>query len=425
VATEGDKQQEEEADSADGLSVGAKEMEASLRALRYGGEMRLWETVRQIASKSDKRLLVVMRQDFHLTAHLQALKKFMLLGQGDFVTALMDLVGPELRKRASQLFRHNLSGMVEAALRSCTFSNLPKASVVLDRVGVRLLEASPGDVGWDVFSLDYSVDSPLTSVVHGQAMAKYRVAFHMLWRLQRVQWSLSAGWKLLMCFNHTRGSALLPRLKPVLHRCTLHRARMTHVVNNLCAYLMFEVIETAWAALQANCDKATCLDDIIHAHDKYLDEIHERALLSPHHEALNLQMQQMLQSVLRFCALEEALVTDALSSLARKRAAGNDAVSRSKAGGWGVEETVDDSALDSTSATRDSKDGKSLASVDGVPGYVIQRLDEAAKDYGRNFEQLMLMLRAKGEHNTHAHEEILRFLTFRLDFNGFYSRTIV
>ena len=37
----------------------------------------------------------------------------------------------------------------------------------------------------------------------------------------------------------------------------------------------------------------------------------------------------------------------------------------------------------------------------------------------------MLMLRAKGEHNTHAHEEILRFLTFRLDFNGFYSRTIV
>jgi len=314
------------------VSIDEAAMEESLRALRYGGELRLWEAVRQIALTCDNRLLHMMKTDFHLVTHLEALKKFMLLGQGDFVTALMDLVGLELRKRASQLFRHNLNGMLDAALRSCTFSGQAEASVVLDRVGVRLLESSPGDVGWDIFSLDYMVDAPLTAVVHADSLSKYRVAFHMLWRLQRVQWSLSAGWKLLMCFNHTRGTEMLPRLKPILHRCTLHRARMTHVVNNLCAYLMFEVVESAWRALEDAITRATCLDDIIQAHNLYLSQIHERALLTSQHEALNLQLQQMLQSILRFCALEEALVTDALSVLARRRESKKKADARSAAG---------------------------------------------------------------------------------------------
>ena len=127
-----------------------------------------------------------MERKFYLSTHLLALKKFMLLGQGDFVTCLMDSVGPELKKRATQLYRHNLTGTLEGALRASNAQFEP--SYVLDRVGVRLLEASPGDSGWEVFSLDYAVDSPLNAVVHAEAMARYRIAFHMLWRLKRVEW---------------------------------------------------------------------------------------------------------------------------------------------------------------------------------------------------------------------------------------------
>jgi len=62
---------------------------------------------------------------------------------------------------------------------------------------------------------------------------------------------------------------------------------------------------------------ATCLDDIIKAHDCYLDEIQDRALLSTAHEALNLQIQQMIQSILRFCALEETLLAGKKNTLFR------------------------------------------------------------------------------------------------------------
>ena len=39
---------------------------------------------------------------------------------------------------------------------------------VLDRLGVKLLRASPNDRGWEVFSLDYKVDPPLQPVIHAE-----------------------------------------------------------------------------------------------------------------------------------------------------------------------------------------------------------------------------------------------------------------
>ena len=45
----------------------------------------------------------------------------------------MDGVGPELKKRANQLFRHNLTGILEGALRSSNAQFEP--SYILDRVG--------------------------------------------------------------------------------------------------------------------------------------------------------------------------------------------------------------------------------------------------------------------------------------------------
>lgn len=116
-----------------GSTVAYAEVEASLRALRYGSVdsypdpqeeggggrghqgdrgssegdsgLKLMELITKISAATDSRLLLLMEKRFQLSVHLLALKKFMLLGQGDFVTCLMDSVGPELKKRANQLYR--------------------------------------------------------------------------------------------------------------------------------------------------------------------------------------------------------------------------------------------------------------------------------------------------------------------------------
>ena len=81
------------------------EMESSLHGLSYGNEDKLFNIVDQVLNSVDYKLLDMMITGFHLFEHLEGLKKFMLLGQGDFITCLMDSVGPELQKPASKLYR--------------------------------------------------------------------------------------------------------------------------------------------------------------------------------------------------------------------------------------------------------------------------------------------------------------------------------
>ena len=49
------------------------------------------------------------------------------------------------------------------------------------------------------------MDSPLNAVVSSEALGKYRICFHMLWRLKRVEWSLSLAWKQIATFERSNG----------------------------------------------------------------------------------------------------------------------------------------------------------------------------------------------------------------------------
>jgi uncharacterized protein YecT (DUF1311 family) len=73
---------------------------------------------------------------------------------------------------------------------------------------------------------------------------------------------------------------------------------MTHLINNMTNYFMFEVIESAYRRLEEGIAEATCLDDVIKVHDTYLNEIYQRALQSEQHENLNNQVSP-LSAILR------------------------------------------------------------------------------------------------------------------------------
>lgn len=92
---------------------------------------------------------------------------------------------------------------------------------------------SPGDTGWDVFSLDYHVDGPIATVLHThfqyssqhivcvsvsaelyisifmcvcvcqvftrECMSHYLRVFNFLWRAKRMEYTLTDIWKGQMC----------------------------------------------------------------------------------------------------------------------------------------------------------------------------------------------------------------------------------
>ncbi len=214
---------------------------------------------------ADARVMAVMMGRYGLMKHVTALRNYLLMGHGDFVLCLLDQVGPELGKPAAKVHRHVVAGLVEAAVRASNAQyDDPE---VVSRLDVRLLEASPGDVGWDVFTLDYRVEPPLSTVLTRPAMTSYLAVFHFLLKLRRVEQALSGAW--LRAMGGGAGTAV-----------HLLRAKMSHLVTNLQHFVMFEALESSWHELTRAVERAADLDGVIAAHNAYVEAIKARALLN-------------------------------------------------------------------------------------------------------------------------------------------------
>lgn len=80
----------------------------------------------------------------------------------------MEQLQLELNENATKIYKHNLVSVLELAIR---ISNAQyDDGEILGRLDVRLLEASSGDTGWDVFTLDYRVEPPLNTIFTGNVM---------------------------------------------------------------------------------------------------------------------------------------------------------------------------------------------------------------------------------------------------------------
>ena len=97
------------------------------------------------AAAIDKHLLTTIFTKYTFVKHCDALKRYLLLGQGDFIQTLMDLVGSDLGKRASEMSEYQLNGSLDAAIRA-TNAQFDDADI-LDRLRVKLAKATSLETG--------------------------------------------------------------------------------------------------------------------------------------------------------------------------------------------------------------------------------------------------------------------------------------
>ncbi|OAF68043.1 Altered polarity protein 6, partial [Intoshia linei] len=131
-------------------------------------------------------LLHVMFTDFDLHLHFKIFHKFIVLQQGDFILEFMDLLSKEL-KTTKSLYLHNLTSILDVALRSITLSD----SQINDRLDVKLLHSVENVSTWDAFCLTYHVDGPLETIFTNDVMLNYLRIFNFLWRLKRMKYMLT------------------------------------------------------------------------------------------------------------------------------------------------------------------------------------------------------------------------------------------
>jgi len=91
------------------------------------------------ASQVHKYILESLLHQHHLIDHLRGLKDFLLLGQGDFISALIDTLYSDLESLGNPkdgLYYHHIQGIVQDALRSTNAAFLPR--YILEKIGVKL-----------------------------------------------------------------------------------------------------------------------------------------------------------------------------------------------------------------------------------------------------------------------------------------------
>ncbi|KAG0254944.1 Gamma-tubulin complex component 3 [Actinomortierella ambigua] len=375
------------------------------KTLKYGDIAELESSIDAAYVGTSQRLLHLLLTKFKLMDHLTAIKRYLLLGQGDLIQHLMESLGPSLNQSANTLFRHNLTGTLESALRS---SNAQYDDPdIVRRLDVRLLEISAGDNGWDVFSLDYLVDSPINTVLTPTAMHQYLKMFNFLWRLKRIEHALSSAWRQ----QTTSARAIRPiqELVPELHQCRIVCGEMIHFVSQLQYYILFEVLECSWDELVKSIEsKTTDLDSLIEAHTKYLRDVTSKGLLSvsqPHqHDTQQMlpRLLQVLNTILEYKGAQDRLYSYALAEIERRERLARTAESRTRKGQWGL--TEQDEELERIPEEQFEELVPSL----------LRAVNEFAMKFKRELAELLRTLSADGR------ESDLRFLSFRLDFNEFY-----
>ena len=384
------------------------------KELRYGDTASLETSIDEAYKTTMARLIRLMDEKFKLFDHLHALKKYLLLGQGDFIALLMESLASNLDRPANSQYRHNLTAQLEHAIRA---SNAQYDSPdVLRRLDARMLELSHGEIGWDCFTLEYKIDAPVDVVITPWGSTQYLKVFNFLWRVKRVEFALGSIWR--RCMTGARGvlGAVDDKVGSDWKRARCAIAEMIHFVNQLQYYILFEVIEASWDQLQTAISKPGCtLDDLIEAHTKYLNSITHKGLLGStsslkkdpstgKEEGFLTQLHSILKIMLAYKDVVDGLYSFSVAEFTRRQELSAKIENRTAKGRWGVSEHNN---LDNTP-------GRELTSDDHMLPSLRARLTELSAEFRSRLNTLLGDL-------AYQPDVDMRFLGVVMNFNDVYE----
>ncbi|EMC92145.1 hypothetical protein BAUCODRAFT_41657, partial [Baudoinia panamericana UAMH 10762] len=406
---------------------------AASRELHYGDTATLGSSIDEAYKTVMARLISLMETKFALFSHLSALKKYLLLGQGDFIYLLMESLSSNLDRPANSQYRHTLTAQLEHAIRN---SNAQYDSAdVLRRLDARMLELSHGEIGWDVFTLEYRVDSPLDVIVTPWASKQYLKIFNFLWRVKRVEFALSSTWRRVQTGARGVLGAVSDKLGQDWKTARGGLAEMVHFVDQLQYYILFEVIEAGWEGLQKSISKSDAtLDTLIEAHTLYLRSITRKGLLGGAGGVdFTAQLHELLKGMLAYRDAVDGLYSYSVAVFTERQERAAKIETRTRAGRWGIVEGEEDelgSPLFASGRGRKAKAGEGLTDSPippllsfaggGVEGErdVLEQLRQRLKSVETDFRARVNVLLGDLAYQPDVD---MRFLGVVMNFNDVYA----
>ena len=132
----------------------------------------------------------------------------------------------------------------------------------------------------DALQLDYTVKFPLSLVISRKTILRYQLLFRFLLHLRHVEQSLSSMW---MDHKSPTWRTAVPyhtEFEQWRNRVFLLRARMLAFVQQILAFVTFEVLEPNWRKLEAKLGKVHTVDGLLRDHVDFLDTCLKECMLT-------------------------------------------------------------------------------------------------------------------------------------------------
>ena len=262
----------------------------------------------------NKELIRIFFQKFKLMENLDSLNKYLLLGQGDMIQYLMESLYNELKNPATTIFKYNLQSILETSINSTNARFNDKEC--LNKLNIKLLNARPGDIGWDIFCLEYNISLPLSIIISKKNLLDYQKMFIFLLKIKRIEYSQEhQEWRKIMTTCHYIDNKKYDFFRKKIKTSLQFNQEIIHFIISLHNYLTLEVLETQYKKLLKKFKTINNLDELIIAHDEFINNIKQKCFLdnnNNHNFMLYKKIISIFEIILRFRTAHDVLVATLL-----------------------------------------------------------------------------------------------------------------
>ena len=225
----------------------------------------------------NKDLVRIFFQKFKFLENIDSLNKYLLLGQGDMIQNLMESLYTELQKPGNTIYKYVLQSVLESAINSTNARYNDKDC--LNKLNIKLLKALPGDIGWDVFCLEYNIELPLSVVISSRNILDYQKMFIFLIRIKRIEYAQNLEWRKIMTYSHDISNDRYPFFKSKIKKSLKFNQQIMHFITSLHNYLTLEVLETQYKKLIKKIKNINSINELILAHNNFINSIKDKCFL--------------------------------------------------------------------------------------------------------------------------------------------------
>ena len=248
----------------------------------------------------NETVIEVIFNKFKFSSNLESINKYLLLGQGDMMQTLLESLFDELDKPANNILKHNLESYLNTSIKASN-SDI-KDSENIQKLNIILLNSSQGDIGWDIFCLEYNVKLPLNVIFNNKLMKEYQKLFLFFWKIKRIKYGqINYIWKKIKNLNYN--SIRIKNksfIKKLINTSIIFNQEIVHFITNLHNYFSLEVLETQYKKIKSDLSKIKNLDELIKIHKLFVENIKKQCLLDDDNRTLIIKISEIFDIILKF-----------------------------------------------------------------------------------------------------------------------------